>query len=424
MCNRERAHFTRQGKYLALDIENLSECRPSLVIGDRVKAENPWADGKNGKEMYIGAIHEVLRNRILIRFDDNFHREYDYRHYRLEFCLARYGYRKQQHYAISRAAENGGSVLVSLPSTPSSSSADLITSCLLERPLFEIGDLIRVVSHKQLKKGLDTGLNYNWEDEMIVTESGLKMKSQMEYLGRHRVTIGTCATLGNFLLMGFPPNHFTHVLIDDADQCTEPKIIVAVARVSNECGRVILAGDPNRQTLIINEYARGRGLSTSFLRRVLSCAPYLQNFERFPIDCGCFDPRLVLRLLNNYLSLPSILNVYNELVIPGIEEDSREAEMLTQLDDLLPQSPTHGIFFHGLHSENMQERDSPSWYNPHEAKHVFLMTVKLYRKNIRPEFIGIITPYEKQVKRLRKLFDDADVAAPKIGTVEDFLGQI
>ncbi|KAI9577807.1 hypothetical protein GQX74_010994 [Glossina fuscipes] len=41
-----------------------------------------------------------------------------------------------------------------LVGTPSSSSADLITSCLLERPLFEIGDLIRVVSHKELKKGL------------------------------------------------------------------------------------------------------------------------------------------------------------------------------------------------------------------------------------------------------------------------------
>ncbi|KAL9915520.1 putative RNA helicase armi isoform 1-T1 [Glossina fuscipes fuscipes] len=51
------------------------------------------------------------------------------------------------------------------------------------------------------------------------------------------------------------------------------------------------------------------------------------------------------------------------------------------------------------------------------------MTVKLYRKNIKPKSIGIITPYEKQVKHLRKLFDDADVAAPKIGTVEDFQGQ-
>uniref|UniRef100_A0A1B0AN46 Uncharacterized protein n=1 Tax=Glossina palpalis gambiensis TaxID=67801 RepID=A0A1B0AN46_9MUSC len=94
-------------KYLALGIQNLSECRPSLVIGDRVKDENPWADGENVKEMYKGAIHEVLRNRILIRFDDNFQREYDYRDYRLEFCLSRYDYRKQ-HYAISRAAEKLG----------------------------------------------------------------------------------------------------------------------------------------------------------------------------------------------------------------------------------------------------------------------------------------------------------------------------
>ncbi|KAI9580343.1 hypothetical protein GQX74_000336 [Glossina fuscipes] len=309
-----------------------------------------------------------------------------------------------------------------LVGTPSNNSADVITTQLIG--VLRMDELIRLVSYKELKKGLipehlmpycatgnkywDTGLNYNWEDEMITAKSGLKMKSQMEYLGRHRLR--------------FQPNDFTHVLIDDADQCTEPEIIVAVAQVSNECGRVILAGDRNHQAVTINEYARGRGLSTSFLRRVLSCAPYLQNFERFPIDCGCFDPRLILRLLCNYRSLPSILNIYNELLIPTIEENSKEAEMLKQLDDLLPQSPNRPKT-HGLRSENMQERAMTSWYNAHETKHVFLMTVKLYRKNIKPESIGIITPYEKQVKHLRKLFDDADVAALKIGTVEDFQGQ-
>ncbi|KAL9920008.1 putative RNA helicase armi isoform 1-T11 [Glossina fuscipes fuscipes] len=130
------------------------------------------------------------------------------------------------------------------------------------------------------------------------------------------------------------------------------------------------------------------------------------------------------------LLLPSILNihVYREMLITMIREDnSWEAAMLKKLDDLLPQSSTraktHGIFFHEIRSKDMQENDSPSWYNPYEPKMVFLMTVKLYRKNIKPESIGIITPYEKQVKRLRKLFDDADVAAPKIGTVEDFQGQ-
>ncbi|KAL9872374.1 putative RNA helicase armi [Glossina fuscipes fuscipes] len=82
-----------------------------------------------------------------------------------------------------------------------------------------------------------------------------------------------------------------------------------------------------------------------------------------------------------------MLNVYNELLIPMItEENSRKAKMLKQLDDILPQSPnrpkTRGIFFHGLRSKNMQEHDSPSWCKPYEAKHVFLMTVKLYRNNI------------------------------------------
>ncbi|KAL9916345.1 putative RNA helicase armi isoform 1-T1 [Glossina fuscipes fuscipes] len=63
------------------------------------------------------------------------------------------------------------------------------------------------------------------------------------------------------------------------------------------------------------------------------------------------------------------------------------------------------------------------WLNMYEAKMVFLMTVNFYRKDIKPESIGIIRPYIKQVEHLHKLFDDADVAAPKIGTVEEFQGE-
>ncbi|XP_037897715.1 probable RNA helicase armi [Glossina fuscipes] len=110
------------------------------------------------------------------------------------------------------------------------------------------------------------------------------------------------------------------------------------------------------------------------------------------------------------------------------EENSRQAKMLKQLDDILPQSPnrpkTHGIFFCGISSENMQEKDSLSWYFHYEAKKVFLMAVKLHRNNIKPESIGIISPYMKQVKHLCDLFVDADVAMPKIGSVEIFQGQV
>uniref|UniRef100_A0A1A9VNC0 Uncharacterized protein n=1 Tax=Glossina austeni TaxID=7395 RepID=A0A1A9VNC0_GLOAU len=59
-----------------------------------------------------------------------------------------------------------------------------------------------------------------WESYgMIMAESELKLKRQMKYLERHRVWY--LPSLGKFLQMSFPPNHFTHVLIDDASQCTE-----------------------------------------------------------------------------------------------------------------------------------------------------------------------------------------------------------
>ncbi|KAL9887767.1 putative RNA helicase armi [Glossina fuscipes fuscipes] len=216
-------------------------------------------------------------------------------------------------------------------------------------------------------------------------KSGRKLKiHRRRSIGQYRVTIGTCDTFGNFLQMSFPSNHFRHA----AGQCTEPEIMVAVAQVSKEHGKAVLAGDPHHlQAVIINEYARERGLPRLFSKTILSCAPYLRNFDRFALTYGFFDPRVVIRLLHNYRALSSMLNVYNELLIPMItEENSRKAKMLKQLDDILPQSPnrpkTRGIFFHGLRSKNMQEHDSPSWCKPYEAKHVFLMTVKLYRNNI------------------------------------------
>uniref|UniRef100_A0A1B0AWD0 ABC transmembrane type-1 domain-containing protein n=1 Tax=Glossina palpalis gambiensis TaxID=67801 RepID=A0A1B0AWD0_9MUSC len=222
--NRERAHFTCEEKYLNLDIEHLSESRPSLIIGDR-------AEGENAERKYIGVIHEVLRNRILIRFDYNFQQRYNYVDCRLEFYFPRYEYHKQ-HYAISQVAENLGKqflfpsqaqtrgypqldiklnneknilldnrqcrwyncrlnfmqnkplayilrgefrsmpyVIVGPPGTrktatligtgarllvgtPSTSSADVITTRLIENGVLKMGELIRLVSHKEIKKGL------------------------------------------------------------------------------------------------------------------------------------------------------------------------------------------------------------------------------------------------------------------------------
>lgn len=46
----------------------------------------------------------------------------------------------------------------------------------------------------------------------------------------------------------------------------------------------------------------------------------------------------------------------------------------------------------------MQDEDSPSWYNPEEATQVYIYLLDLYNHGLKPDDIGIITPYSKQVK--------------------------
>lgn len=102
----ERAHFSRENEYLALEIENLSEKRPSLVIGDSVRATNPWSE-QNDNRTYEGIIHKVFCNRVLMKFHNTFHSVYNGEDYKLEFLFSRYGFRKQ-HYSIVQAHKRLG----------------------------------------------------------------------------------------------------------------------------------------------------------------------------------------------------------------------------------------------------------------------------------------------------------------------------
>lgn len=216
---------------------------------------------------------------------------------------------------------------------------------------------------------------------MITTETGLKLKCQVKYLGQQRVTVSTCSTLGNFLQMGFSPNHFTHVLIDEAAQCTEPEVMMAITQVSKKGGQVILTGDPYQlNPIVINKFAGLRGLEMSLLERLLQTAPYQKDNIRFPDTAG-FNPRLVTKLIYNYRALPSVLSIYNNLfydselrpMVPT-DDDSEGANLLQQINSLLPKSERrnkmHATFFNGVRGINKQDGESPSWYNPMEARTV------------------------------------------------------
>lgn len=54
---------------------------------------------------------------------------------------------------------------------------------------------------------------------------------------------------------------------------------------------------------------------------------------------------------------------------------------------------------------------------------ICMFVIKLYAKGVEPDDIGIITPYQKQVRHIRMLMTSHSIVTPKVGTVEEFQGQ-
>ena len=42
-------------------------------------------------------------------------------------------------------------------------------------------------------------------------------------IGRHRITLATCVTAGSLFYHNLPADHFSHIVIDEAGQATEPE---------------------------------------------------------------------------------------------------------------------------------------------------------------------------------------------------------
>ncbi|XP_043284059.1 probable RNA helicase armi [Venturia canescens] len=328
-----------------------------------------------------------------------------------------------------------------LIATPSNSSANLISERLLDSGVLKPGDLVRLVAQhcldddsipERLLPYCATGnLAAEWsvKSKTDYEQNMPKLNCTMSVLGRHRITVGTCIALGLLYNMGFPRGHFTHILVDEAGQATEPEIMVPLNFVHSSHGQIVLAGDPMQLGPVVNsKLASHFGLGESFLSRLLHQFPYQRDNQGF--EHG-YDPRLVTKLVYNYRSLPEILELPNSLfydseLIPQVSPtDSPEIQLLRSMAVDLPERAGHppAIVFHGVNGENLQDPDSPSWYNPAEATQAYLYLLKLYDRNLSGNDIGIITPYKKQVRQIRDLLMELDIELPKVGSVEEFQGQ-
>lgn len=73
-------------------------------------------------------------------------------------------------------------------------------------------------------------------------QNGVRMSVRASEVGRHRIIIATCAVVGSLYTMGFPPGHFTHIVIDEAGQISEPEIMIPLSLLDVHTAQTILAG--------------------------------------------------------------------------------------------------------------------------------------------------------------------------------------
>lgn len=198
----------------------------------------------------------------------------------------------------------------------------------------------------------------------------------------------------------FMPDHFTHVIIDEAGQTVETESLIPITFVSKSKGQVILAGDPKQLgPVVISQVAKMCEFDKSYLERLSEHDYYLPVYGS---DNSAFDRRFVTKLKKNYRAIPSILGLYNklfyrdELEAEVGDEDTPERKLLDSIDEILwnrdTRDPKCGVYFVNVtNGKNMRKPDSSSWFNNQEASRIYLFVCKLKQLGIEMKDVGIVS---------------------------------
>ncbi|MGH0156260.1 UNVERIFIED_CONTAM: hypothetical protein FKN15_042012 [Acipenser sinensis] len=300
--------------------------------------------------------------------------------------------------------------------TPSNSAADLLCTRLHQSGHLHSGNLVRVNAICRSEESIP---------EMLKPYS--RAGEDVRQAAYHRVVISTCSSAGMFYQLRIRIGHFTHVFIDEAGQASEPESLIPLALVSEDDGQIVLAGDPMQLGPVVkSKLASAFGLGRSLLERLMSLPLYSRDEKSYGPH-GAYNPLLVTKLVRNYRSHESLLELPSRLFYQHELEVGATREVVCALQDW-NRLPRKGfpLLFHGVRGSEMREGCNPSWFNPVEAVQVMMYCCQLAKrlyKPISPSDIGIITPYRKQVEKIRVLLQRVGLMDIKVGSVEEFQGQ-
>ncbi|KAM3673252.1 RNA helicase Mov10l1 [Ammospiza maritima maritima] len=241
---------------------------------------------------------------------------------------------------------------------PSNAATDLICLRLHQSNLLKPGTMVRVNAAFRSAEQIDDMVKPYCKDGDDIQKALWS-----------RIVITTCCSAGLFYQTDTRLGHFTHVILDEAGQASEPESLIPIGLISEADGQIILVGDPKQLGPVIkSKLAQSFGLSMSLLERLSSRELYLRDEDAFGA-CGAYNPLL---------------------------------------------------------GSETREGRSPSWFNPAEAVQVMTYCCQLARSEysaVPVTDIGVIAPYRKQVEKIRFLLRSIDLEDIKVGTVEEFQGQ-
>lgn len=312
---------------------------------------------------------------------------------------------------------------------PSNAAADEVTKRLVISHTGHIpdGDILRLYASSYNPNNIPEQLKKcsNYAGEFFYPSKETIMK--------YAVVVVTLATAGRLVTGGIPAGHFSHLFIDESGHAVEPEALIPIAGLFTSekekymlFGQLVLAGDPKQLgPLLRSPVAIKLGLGTSLLERLMNQCDLYKKDENQKL----YNPALLTKLVQNFRSHKMILALPNSKFYDN-ELQACGDPALTSLACNWEGLPKRGfpLIFHGVKGKDQRERNSPSYFNIQEIEVVKRYVERLLedrfsgRKLVQGD-IGIITPYRKQVEKIKILFKKQKWDGITVGSVEEFQGQ-
>ncbi|KAI4457872.1 dna2/nam7 helicase family [Holotrichia oblita] len=239
----------------------------------------------------------------------------------------------------------------------------------------------------------------------------------------YRIVITTLCLIGKYSGMYNPD----HVFIDEAAQASEPEADIAISMLQRN-KQLVLAGDPKQLgPHCVSEAAAQLGLTTSLLERLMTTNSLYTTAKN-----NKFITMLILnyRAHQDVLKVPNVLFYDDQLRAVSAEAASDPIANTCIYALAVPSSSQcqeSAVEFCSIMADEKREGKSPSYYNESEVQMVLKYVQKILALSITPEVleshIGVITPYMRQLHRIKNRLQEHGYKDIEVGTTEVFQGR-